>query len=166
MAKRAAKYGFVFLMAILYFSGLNLAHGEESGCEDRCKKVITGDSVVTRSYPICFFNERLPETEFEETRESIRDFVRPYMPQGILDVGFTSDLRWVSIKGMQKGHSALKKVWPRVGCIGSYISSSEYVSYRRCVVYLREFLDQSKYEFMGKKNDGDDISGQLYCDGK
>lgn len=125
-----------------------------------------GSSMVTRSYPICFFDRGLSESEKDKIRSNMSSFVAPYMPGGIFSLGFTHNTRWMSLKGKQRGHTALKKVWPRVGCAGDYVSQRQYVLYKRCVSYLRAFLDQRRYEFMGETSEADGISGQLFCDGR
>lgn len=166
MARSAPTLAALLFLAFLCLAPAPAEANGETACSSQCGTGLTGNSVVTRSYPICFFNQSLSDKEVERLKNSLREFVDPYMPNGIMELGLSFDARWLSVKGMQRGHSALKKVWPRVGCVGSYSSGSQYVAYRRCVQYLRSFLDQSSYEFMGRESDGDGISGQLYCGGR
>ena len=106
------------------------------------------------------------EAEIADFHEKIEAFLKPYMPSGIYSFGFSPDDRWMSLKARQAGHDALKKVWPRIGCVGGYITQGDYVLYKRCVDYLDAFLQQRSYAFGGAASDGDGISGQLFCDGK
>lgn len=162
MVRRAARR---FLIAAVTVVMMSLSVDSASAdCSSTCSSPPT-DSFVTRSYPICFFNDRPTESEIAVIRTSIVDFVRPYMPGENFTFGFTWDSRWMSLEGFQRGHTALKRAWPRVGCVGKYVSQDEYILYRRCVDYLRAFLDQPLYEFGGEVSDGDQISGQLFCDG-
>lgn len=131
-----------------------------------CSSAAANDPMVTRSYPVCFFDRRPSDAELRKFRDSAAEFVAPYMPGEQFTLGFTYDTRWMSLEGRQRGHTALKRVWPRIGCVGRYISQGQYVSYQRCVDYLSAFLEQTRYEFMGGQSDGDGISGQLFCDGK
>lgn len=123
-------------------------------------------AIVTRSYPICYFNRKPGEEELVRLEEKLINFMKPYMPRGVLQTGMSPNNRWISVKGMQPGHTALKKVWPQIGCYGSYITQSEYVLHKRCTGYLDQLLKQNSYTFGGETSDGDGITGQLFCDGK
>lgn len=158
------------LLGILLFAVLvpEIAVGGTSINKQSCqnKHRSNSSSVITRSYPICFFNEVPKGVEREELKKSFETFLRPYMSARPYEIGFSSDLRWMSLKGRLLGHVSLMKVWPRIGCSGSYSTEYEYISYRRCVMYLRQFMKQSNYEYMGHLSDGDGISGQLFCSGR
>ena len=123
-------------------------------------------SVVTRSYPICYFNKKPDEAELARLEEKLIDFMKPYMPHGVLQTGMSPNNRWISVKGMQTGHTALKKVWPQIGCYGSYVTQSDYVLQKRCTGYIEQLLKQNSYTFAGETSNGDGITGQLLCDGK
>jgi hypothetical protein len=63
--------------------------------------VLTANPVVTRSYPICFYNKRPNDDEIAVFQKNLDGFLKPYMPSSIYAFGFTPNSRWMSLKARQ-----------------------------------------------------------------
>ncbi|MBB4350486.1 MULTISPECIES: hypothetical protein [Rhizobiaceae] len=159
----------VVVLILSATSATEAADMPEAGKGTRCscgENTAAQAPVVTRSYPICYFNKKPGDEELARLEQKLIEFMKPYMPSGVLQTGMSPNNRWISVKGMQSGHVALKKVWPQIGCYGNYITQSEYVQHKRCTGYLEQLLKQNSYTFSGETSDGEGITGQLFCDGK
>lgn len=117
-----------------------------------------------RAYPICFFERRPGPSDLDAYRSKIRAFIVPYFGKSVV-AEFSPNDRFFTVRGRDSGHNALRRVWPRVGCVGQYISHSQYVDYHRCVTYLSAVLKNWDYLLLGADSEGGDVAGQLYCDG-
>lgn len=132
-------------------------------CQSTCR-VQPRPLTVARTYPVCFFERRPSDADLELYRQKTMRFMRVYLGSRA-KVEFNDNSRWVAGRGYAGGHLALRAVWPRVGCVGHYISQNQYTDYRRCVVYLKSMLAKSNLNLVGQQSEGDGIAGQLFCDG-
>jgi hypothetical protein len=120
---------------------------------------------TARSYPVCFFQQKPDHAELSAYRDKTASFMKVYLGRRAT-VAFAENDRWISARGLSSGHKSLKLVWPRIGCVGHYVSQSQYVGYKRCLVYLQAVLRNWDYTKAGKMSEGDGIAGQLFCDGE
>jgi hypothetical protein len=118
---------------------------------------------TTRAYPVCFFRERPPEAQLEAYGEATAAAVALYVgPQG--RQAFSWNKRVLIVHGPRAGQRRLAQVWPRLGCVGSYVDDTQYQGYARCQRYVQHWLAADGPNPVGELSDGGAL-GQLYCDG-
>ncbi|MGH9889021.1 MAG: hypothetical protein ACREBE_26045, partial [bacterium] len=79
-------------------------------------------------------------------------------------LAFSWNRRVMVARGSRRGHRGLTRVWPRLGCVGSYVDDTQYVAYARCLGHIEQLLLPGGFQTVGETSDGG-AGAQLYCDG-
>ena len=121
--------------------------------------------LVTRPYPICYFNnERITDEVQSAAETAVVNVVKEYSGRSETPA-FSPDHRWVVVKATEAAHAQLASIWPEIGCIGRRRAESELVYYRRCVEHLKHILATREYDSILKDENGIPRPGYLNCDG-
>jgi len=112
-----------------------------------------------RLYPVCFYNRQpaqpaAVEYYFPRLTESLKTAIGN---QRNVNVTSTPDGRWLVAKTTRKENRAIAKVWPRIGCLGDAIDSSNTRKEMDCVSYISQFVKNSNYFGFGNGKDAGGI---------
>ena len=114
-----------------------------------------------RYYPLCVFGTDSRFRSDADLELKMRDFV-----QGVAGTDARASLspngRVVAIVTTSDQQEALKRAWPRVGCVGETRYDTEYRQYKNCVELLQQAMSNSGYPPLGKWSDALGRN-TLYC---
>lgn len=105
--------------------------------------LVTSGCVSTRPYPICFFD---PLPFSAETRDEHLEALEEILLQGTVSSSFTHDGRWVLVRADLYEHRRLRKIWPRIACIGRVASGTEVERDAKCVYFVKDVIVNKRYE--------------------
>ena len=128
---------------------------------------------ATRLYPVCWYESRMP-VGYEQANAApqVRDTFSSATGVPIDRVAVSSDLRWVIANVSPVGDSKARRLWPRLGCIGSATSSSPTRKQAHCVSYIEDFVTNRPYTEPGTyvgtsgtvyADESRDPDGLVYC---
>lgn len=107
-----------------------------------------------RLYPICFYNEppttRVSHEYFPKMKSTLQAALGKARSIEVIE---TPDGRWFVAWATEYENSSAAKVWPRIGCVGSALTSSGVLAEMACVEYLREFVKNKNYFTFGNAKD-------------
>lgn len=119
-------------------------------------------SSTIKPYPVCFFNPSPPREE--ERAEATRKLVM-VMKRFDSNAFATADDRWIIAKTSPSQHNQLKKIWPRIACVGTVTSGTEVTRNADCVNYLYRFLQDEaylKFDIKGNSVHSDEAPGPAH----
>jgi hypothetical protein len=114
-------------------------------------------------YPICYYSKKPSPEERAQLIKRWQSDIEAYLGRDAA-LALSPDERWLFARGLAGDHAALRKIWPRLGCVGYYQSALSYPYYSHCIELLQKMLDTRNYLLRGKESDF--LNGFYgYCNG-
>lgn len=130
---------------------------------------------TVKLYPVCQYIGPAGERDRAAFTGSVRSVVKEVSGQETA-VTILPNLRYASVRIPQWRHEELERLWPSIGCVGTYSNSLDRAKYAACQKYIRESLRQAspgvaEHEvlcFESKNCPGrnrENVDAVIYCNG-